>query len=175
MHNDHALQLDRLPLADSRILLSLREPESTIKSIVKLFAKKNSDELYASPAEAARYYIERITRLAGFCAQVKQDYFYFDAEMLPTAPDVLLPRLSSWLELASPLNERYAIFSQTGKDRKGDTSENIRSGTINRAPHDYSAIHVPDAQLNMAQQAYLECREKIIYRAAESVINTSLK
>jgi hypothetical protein len=169
LHNDYALQLDRLPLADSRILLALREPESTIKSIVKLFAKKNSDELYASPVEAARYYIERVTRLSEFCAQVKQDYFYFDAEMLQTAPDVLLPRLSSWLELASPLSEHYAIFSQTGKDRKGDTSENIRSGTINMAPHDYSAICIPEEQLDMAQLAYSQCREKIM-GGAEAVV-----
>lgn len=175
LHNDYALRLDRLNLTDTRVLLALREPESTIKSIVKLFAKKRSDELYASPAEATGYYIERITRLAEFCVQAKQDYFYFDAEMLQTAPDVLLPRLSSWLELASPLSEHYAIFSQTGIHRKGDTSESIHSGKINRAPHDYSAINVPDEYLHMAQQAYLECRRKIIHGAAESVMNALLK
>jgi hypothetical protein len=170
LHNDYALQLDRLNLTDPRMLLALREPESTIKSIVKLFAKKNSDDLYASPAQATRYYIERITRLSEFCAQVKQGYFYFDAEMLQTAPDVLLPRLSSWLELASPLSERYAIFSQTGKDRKGDTFDNIRSGKINKTQHDYSTISIPEDQLKMAQQAYRECRQKIMDGAAESVL-----
>jgi hypothetical protein len=40
LHNDYALELDRLTLGGEVILLSLREPEQTIKSVLSLFANK---------------------------------------------------------------------------------------------------------------------------------------
>lgn len=170
LHNDYALQLEQLNITGAKILIALREPEQTIKSIVNLFAQKETDEPYASPLEAARYYIERMTNLAEFCRNVHHSYYYFDAEMLRSAPDVLLPKLSLWLDLDSPLSERYAIFSQTGKDRKGDSSENIRSGKINQTQHDYPAISIPEDQLKMAQQVYQVYRQKILDGAAGSVL-----
>lgn len=170
LHNDYALQLEQLNITGAKILIALREPEPTIKSIVNLFAQKATDEPCASPLEASRYYIERLTSLADFCRHVNQAYYYFDAEMLQTAPGVLLPELSLWLDLDSPLSERYSIFSQTGKDRKGDSSENIRSGKINQTQHDYPAISIPEDQLKMAQQVYQVCRQKIMDGAAGSVL-----
>lgn len=169
LHNDYALRLDRLNITNTKILVSLREPEQTIKSIVNLFAKKSANDLYAMPTEATKYYIDRLAWLTDFCRNVNHEYYYFDAETLQNAPEVLLPRLSAWLDLDSPLNEHYVLFSQTGKDRKGDTSWNIRSGTINKTQHDYSNIRIPEEQLSMAQQVYRECRQQIIGGAAESV------
>ncbi|MDQ1362779.1 MAG: hypothetical protein QG652_639 [Pseudomonadota bacterium] len=170
LHNDYALQLERLNIPDVKILIALREPEHTIKSIVNLFAQKKIDDLYASPVEATRYYVDRLKWLADFCRHVDYRYFYFDAEMLKDESDILLPRLSQWLELDTPLSECYGVFSQTGKDRKGDSSENIRGGKINRMVHDYSAISIPDEQLKMARQVYRYSREAIIRGAAESVL-----
>lgn len=169
LHNDYALQIDRPGLADAILLVSLREPEQTIKSIVNLFAQKEIDDLYASPAEAANYYIERLAWLADFCRTVKHDYYYFDAELLQTAPATLLPRLSDWLGLDSPLSDRYATFSQTGRGRRGDSSENIHSGTINKARNDYSDIEIPKEALSRAQEAYRDCRQEIMSRAVEAV------
>lgn len=170
LHNDYALRLERLNIPDAKILIALREPEHTIKSVVNLFARKEVDDLYASPVEATKYYIERLQWLADFCRHENGRYFYFDAEMLKDKPDILLPGLSQWLGLESPLSEHYAVFSQTGKGRKGDSSENIRSGKINKMMHDYSAISIPDEQLKMAGQVYLDCHEIIIGGASESVL-----
>lgn len=169
LHNDYLLKPGQLGLANMKILISLLEPERTIKSIVNLFARKAVEDLYASPVEAANYYIARLQALAEFSRTANQPYYYFDAEMLQRAPEQLLPRLSGWLELDSPLSERYQTFSQTGKARKGDSSERIHSGSIDRTAVDYSHIAIPEDVLRRAREVYRECRREIIGNAAEAV------
>lgn len=169
LHNDYLLKPEQLGLANMKILISLLEPEHTIKSIVNLFAQKEIEDLYALPVEAANYYIARVQALADFSRAANQPYYYFDAEMFQRAPEILLPRLSDWLELDSPLSERYQIFNQTGKARKGDSSGRIHSGRIDRTPVDYSHISIPEDVLRAAQKVYRECRQQIVGNAADSV------
>lgn len=169
LHNDYCLRPERLGLSEMKVLVCLREPEQTIKSIVSLFSKKEIDDLYASPVASARYYIERVSALADYCRAHGQRYYYFDSALLPSAPDLLLPEMSRWLALDSPLKDRYDIFSGTGEAGKGDSSGVIRSGRINDRVSDYSSIDVPENQLVTARQIYQECRRQIIEHAAESV------
>jgi hypothetical protein len=169
LHNDYALRPERLGLADIRILVSLAEPEHTIRSIVHLFRQKPDPDLYASPVEAAKYYVERVRALAEFCRTTDWPYYYFDAELWQRAPERLLPRLTEWLELGSPLSERYEVFSQTGQARRGDTSERMRSGGIDQVRSDYAHIAIPEAALNAARVAYEACRRQIISSAADSI------
>ncbi|MEN6585360.1 MAG: hypothetical protein ABFE02_04810 [Sulfuricella sp.] len=169
LHNDYLLKPEQFGPANIKILISLLEPEHTIKSIVNLFAQKEIDDLYASPVEAANYYIARVQALADFSRTASQPYYYFDAELFQRAPEILLSRLSDWLELDSPLSERYKIFSHTGKARKGDSSERIHSGNIDKTPVDYSHIDIPEEVLRAARDAYRECRREIIGNAADSV------
>ena len=169
LHNDYVLKPERLGLAELKILVSLAEPERTIRSIVHLFRQKEVDDLYASPVEAANYYVARVNALADFCRTADRGYYYFDAELLQAAPERLLPRLSDWLELDSPLSERYQTFSQTGKAGRGDSSERIHRGRIDRTRVDYSHIAIPEEALSAAQAAYRECREQMISGAADSV------
>ena len=169
LHNDYLLKPEQLGLANIKILISLLEPEHTIKSIVHLFAQKEVDDLYASPVEAANYYIARVQALADFIRTASQPYYYFDAEMFQRAPERLLPKLSDWLELDTPLSERYQIFSQTGKAKKGDSSERMHSGRIDRTPVDYSHIAIPEDVLRAAREVYRECRRQLIGNAVDSV------
>ncbi len=170
LHNDYALKPERLGLAEMKILVSLLGPECAIKSIVALFSRKEIDDLYASPVEAANYYVARVQALADFCRTADRPYYYFDAELLQRAPERLLPKLSDWLELDSPLSERYQLFSHTGKPRKGDSSERIHSGVIDRTPSDYSHVSIPQDVLNAAREVYRECRREMIANAADSLV-----
>jgi hypothetical protein len=172
LHNDYRLLPERLRITDAKILVALAEPEHTIRSIVHLFAQKPDPDLYASPLEAAKYYVERVRALAEFCRVSDWPYYYFDAELLQRAPERLLPRLSIWLELDSPLSERYEVFSQTGKARSGDTSERVRSGRIDRVRTDYAHVAIPEEVLRVARVAYRECRERMIEGARDSVTVT---
>jgi hypothetical protein len=169
LHNDYLLKPERIGLANIKILISLLEPEHTIKSIVDLFAQKEIDDPYASPVEAANYYIARIQAIADFVQTADRPYYYFDAELFQRAPETLLPKLSDWLELDTPLSKRYRIFSHTGKARKGDSSQRIHSGTIDRTPTDYSHIAIPEDVLRTAREVYRECRREIIEKAADSL------
>lgn len=171
LHNDYWLLPERLGLADIKILIALAEPEHTIKSIVHLFAQKEIEDLYASPVEAANYYIARVKALADFSRTAKLGYYYFDAELWQRAPEMLLPKLSDWLELDSPLSEQYEIFSQTGKTGKGDSSPRIHSGRIDKARVDYAHIAIPAEALRAAQAAYRECRQQIIAGAKDAVLS----
>lgn len=167
LHNDYVLT-PGLGVADIKVLVALAEPAHTIRSIVHLFRQKPDPDLYASPVEAARYYVERVRALAAFCQTSDWPYFYFDAELLQRAPEQLLPRLTDWLALDSPLSERYEVFSQTGKPRRGDTSARVWSGSIDQTRTDYSHVVIPEEALSLAQAAYRECRARIIARAADS-------
>lgn len=173
LHNDYRLLPERLGLADIKILIALAEPEHTIKSIVHLFAQKAVADLYASPLEAANYYIARLKALADFSRTARQGYCYFDAELWQRAPEKLLPRLSAWLELETPLSERYQVFSHTGKPGKGDSSPRIHSGRIDKARADYAHVAIPEEALRRAREAYRECRRQIIAGAADAVLETS--
>ena len=169
LHNDYVLKPERLGLAEIKVLVALAEPAHTIKSIVHLFRQKPDPDLYASPVEAAKYYVERVRAIAEFCRTTDWPYTYFDAELLVRAPERLLPRLTDWLQLESPLSERYEVFSQTGKARRGDSSERVRSGRIDRARSDYSHVVIPEEALQAAREAYRECREQIVAGARDSV------
>jgi hypothetical protein len=170
LHNDYRLDPARLGPVDIRILVSLLEPERTIQSIVALFEKKDPADLYASPVEAAKYYIERVEWLAGFCRSSGQPYYYYDAELFRAAPEVLLGKLTDWLGLDSPLSEQYQVFSQTGKAGRGDSSRFIQSGKIEKARADYSHIRIPEDVLGWAREVYRESRAIIIAHAADSVV-----
>lgn len=171
LHNDYVLKPERLGPANIKILVSLAEPARTIRSIVHLFRQKPDPDLYASPLAAANYYVARLKALADFCRVADRDYFYFDAELLQTAPEQLLPRLSGWLALDSPLSERYQTFSHTGKAGRGDSSARIHGGRIDRTRVDYSHIVIPEEALSAAQAVYRECRAQMISGAADSVLN----
>ena len=169
LHNDYALKPERLGHTNPKVLVSLLGPEQTIKSIVDLFAKKADNDPYASPVGAADYYIERIQALADFCRTASQPYHYFDAELFQRDPEALLPKLTDWLELDSPLSEEYQCFSQTGKPRKGDSSAHIHTGRINRTPITYPHITLSEDVLRPAHEAYQDCRREIIRHAADSL------
>src|SRR4030065_38712 len=92
-------------LAGIKILVALAQPAPTIRSIVHLFRQKPDPDLYASPVEAANYYVDRVRALADFCRTTDWPYTYFDAELFVRAPERLLPRPTPCLEQALPLTE----------------------------------------------------------------------
>jgi hypothetical protein len=119
--------------------------------------------------EAASYYIERIQWLADFCRSDNLPYHYYDAELFQSAPEWLLGKLTDWLDLDSPLSERYQLFSQTGNARTGDSSRLIHSGKIGKIRFDYPHIRIPEDVLSRAQEAYQVCRSMIMANATFSV------
>lgn len=169
LHNRYCLTRKQLGHDNVKILVALREPEQCIKSIVNLFVQKETDDLYAQPEEAARYYIERVRSLAEFCNSFAGQYYYFDAESLRQEPETLLSALTHWLDLEVPLSAHYQTFSQTGKARKGDSSERIQSGKIDKSASDYLHVSIPPDALQRALSLYGEVRPQMIANAIDVI------
>ncbi|MBJ6610864.1 MAG: hypothetical protein JG718_10935 [Candidatus Thiothrix moscowensis] len=167
LHNGYPLKLETLSSADVTILLALRQPEAAIKSIIKLFADKNTNALYADPAEATHYYIQRLEQLAAFARQYPQRYYYFDAELIRTDTGKMLATLGQWLRLNTPLSANYQHFSKTGVAGAGDTSPSIKSGTVLSAATPYPDVVLETGLLAQARQAYQECRQQLVTNALE--------
>jgi hypothetical protein len=168
LHNDYGLNLQQLNLQGEKILLALRQPEQTIKSIINLFTKKNTDDLYSYPAEATRYYIERLQKLTAFAQQYPQHYYYFDAELIRSDTQRILAAFQEWLRLDSPLSAQYQQFAKTGVAGAGDTSPAITSGKV---IHEASQYDTPlDADLlQQATLAYQHCHQQLIGNALAAI------
>lgn len=170
LHNDYEFELEQLKLDGEVILLSLRQPEQTIKSIINLFAKKNTKDPYSFPAEATKYYIERLKKLSEFGKQYPQSYYYFDAELIRSDSQQMLAVLSQWLKLGSLLSDRYQQFSKTGVAGAGDSSQAISSGKVIKQENQYPDISLEFDLLQQVVLAYQDCRQQLINNAIEEAI-----
>jgi hypothetical protein len=169
LHNAYELNLPQLNLQNAKILIALRSPESTIKSIINLFTKKNTNDLYSYPAEATQYYLERLQKITAFAQQYPQHYYYFDAELIRSDSSRILAAFQDWLQLDSPLSTQYQRFSKTGVAGAGDTSSAITSGAIIREANQYDTP-LDAALLQQAEQVYQNCRQQLIGNALAAII-----
>ena len=169
LHNDYALDTHILAGSDYRLLMSVRSPENSLKSIIHLFQAKQTEVPYAVPDQATGYYVQRLKSLADFSRENSGQYFYFDAELIKTDSRNLLQALTRWCELATPLSDRYQTFSLTGKARAGDSSELISSGKIETSEDHYPGVRLKAQHISRAEQAYAEYREVMLGNARDSL------
>ena len=169
LHNDYTLALEQLDPDRTIVLMALRPPESTLKSIVSLFARKPGNDPYADPTGAATYYIERLRALAAFGQQYPRRFHYFDAALIRTDTERVLAALGAWLQLGSPLAERYQSFARTGVAGAGDSSPAIASGRVIRAENPHPGIVLDAESLQRAQAAYQDCRRQLVECAAAAL------
>jgi hypothetical protein len=170
LHNDYALNLALPELADAVVLVALRPPEPTLKSIVALFARKPGEDPYATPTGAARYYLDRLAALADFSARHAGRTRYFDAPLIRDDPPRLLAALARWLALATPLSERYRTFSRTGVAGAGDSSPALAGGRVLRETPPPPEVALDPSLLRQAEAAYRDCRARLIANAADAVL-----
>jgi hypothetical protein len=162
LHNNYQLTDNIIRDNNNRILVSIRKPEESLRSILNLFRNKPDPSTYQDGKEVTRYYCERLDTLAEFCRQYKGHYFYYDAEEWITQAEALLPKLQGWLGLSTALTEKYQQFSQTGKARAGDSSEKILAGKINKQSSDYSQTTLEQEWVDLSSKKYAEYRTLII-------------
>lgn len=165
LHNDYTLALDQLDPDKTIVLMALRPPEPTLKSIVSLFARKPGDDPYADPAGAATYYIERLHALAAFGQQHPGRFCYFDAELIRSDTARVLAALGQWLQLGAPLTARYQPFARTGIAGAGDSSPAIATGHVIREEKTYPDVVLEAESLQRAREAYQDCRRQLVARA----------
>jgi len=129
LHNEHHINTDILTNND-KIIIMVREPLATIKSIQKLFSKVDPTHEYNNEEYAKAYYIARLDELVKLAKALKGRYYFLNADDLIQSPDSVLKSLSQNLSLNKALTKTYKMFKNTGKKGAGDSSSNMVKGEI---------------------------------------------
>lgn len=130
LHNEHWVNPELLKNKDFYPIIALRDPSTTIRSIVAHYQKINPEHEYNNLEFATRYYKERLLGLAEIVKIMPKQYFYFDAETIKTKTDELLNGMSAFIGLLEPLNPNYQKMEKTGARFSGDNSVELFTGEI---------------------------------------------
>jgi hypothetical protein len=144
--------------ANFKFIILLREPESTIKSILHM-SNKIGVKNFESADLACNYYVSRMNYLASYSHKIRGRYFLIESDDLIDDDAMVLSELSSWLNLDKPLSKEYKIFEKTGQIGAGDPLENIQKGTLVRTKP--SDIQIPARYLERATKSYMDCLRKL--------------
>lgn len=139
-------------------LIMIREPESTVKSIVTM-GKKNGNAKYSNVEWAVKYYIERVNKLVEIGEQLSE-YYFIDSDRIVDDTEELLIELSRFIGLPSPLTPDYRQFSRTGQKRSGDTSTHIHAGTVVKTQTN-EAVTIPKGMLASARMAHRQAINRL--------------
>lgn len=168
---------EKLTIADKflrsenfRFIVTIREPERTIKSIVAM-ASKNKNLSFDTAEKASKYYMNRLDGLVRMSNVIpKKNAMFLSSEMVVSDTNATLETLSAWLQLEEPLSPKYNIFEHTGKRFGGDPSENISHGEVrHKNPDIYDKIKIPDPILESAAKKYEDTYEKIKSRLGREI------
>ncbi|MGQ9425702.1 sulfotransferase family protein [Gilvimarinus sp. F26214L] len=162
LHNHLVISAEVLALAEPSVIFLLRDAESTLKSIINM-GQRTGVEWYRDPQRAADYYCRRLAALEEYATKLQGNYLFVDAEELVDDTDQVLAHISDWLQLQHPLNRNYEHFRNTGKRHYGDSSDNIKSGVIQRT-QGHPAVSLPPDVLAKASAAYERCRKQLLAR-----------
>jgi len=152
LHNEHEIALTILK--QSKVIIMLRKPEQTIRSIINLYKKNDPEHPYCQAEKATDYYINRLISIQQQAQQIPQQYYYLQAENLRIETEGELKNLQKFLSLKSSISIEYASMKNTGKEKFGDSSKNITSGKVQKKATDYSSISLEKNLADQAQAVY---------------------
>lgn len=159
LHDDYFISDKIFKIAKPKIIFLLREPESTIKSIIHMGYITGID-WYKDPVQAMDYYCARLSGMEEYSRKARGKYYFVESNDLVDKAESVLDGLTKWLDLPERLSRKYSIFRHTGKPRHGDPSENIKSGVLQKTK-DYPDILIPDEILQRGLLSYKKCRDTL--------------
>ena len=142
-----------------KVIFLLREPESTIKSIMNMGYITGVD-WYKDPKKASDYYCSRLSHLTSYAESFTGDSFFLESSELVNNTDQVLKELTKWLKLKKPLMPKYKKFDYTGKPGYGDPSDNIQIGKLIKTKG-HPNIEIPIEILQIAESSYEKCRNSL--------------
>ena len=171
LHSEHEITLEVLQRENVVTILSLREPEQTVPSIVKLYEKADPSHKFCSIAGAAKYYLERLDYLEKLAKAIPKQYIYIDAQEIRDNTDEALIYLAKELNLSTPLSGNYTTQKLTGKGTTGDLSDNLKKGEVKVGKTDYSQYEIPNTLLEELQRQYKRVKSVLINNASAKLTN----
>jgi len=154
LHNEHGVTDAILTHPSVNLIISIREPISTVKSIMAQYTKRNPEHECATSDGAVQYYISRLAMLCKYAQSAKGKYTFFEAEKITQQPDKTLNGLSKALSLQYPLKNEYKPRAKTGVGTSGDHSAYLKAGTIVNKKSDYSDITLSEENIESLKCSY---------------------
>ena len=159
LHNSHTIADRVLNLSNVKIIVIIRKPVDTLRSIINMKLKRDKT---SDIGLALKYYLERLDEIRKYIERLGEKAVFVESERILDDTYVVLSGLSDWLELKPKLTPKYSRFKFTGVPSYGDPSELIEKGKIIRNSISYDDIHIPPQMANRAKDAYEVCRAFMI-------------
>ncbi len=171
LHNQYQVSQEILNKASVQPLFMIREPESTIKSIINMGEKMTKVvSWYKDEEKVFTYYVERLREIQHIVNQCHGQCFFIDGQQLIDYPEQSLQSLSSFLQLEQPVTPDYDTFAFTGSLGAGDPSKNIKQGKIVKKRDDYSHITLNPEYLQTACDVFKQTKQILTENCQTPVI-----
>lgn len=133
------------------VIFLIREPESSLASMIKLMQNLNQEK-------ALDYYTGRLLSLENYAKLIdnKDRCFLLTYDQLCHQTESVLKRLQEFLNVQHAFSEQYQILRTTGRKYVGDSSSKIQAGKImkkNKTPD----IHLLPHVIEKATKAFNQC------------------
>ena len=135
-----------------RCIILVREPESTLKSLMNLPMENEKDAL--------ELYVRRLKTLGRYGQLIGRKAVLLEYDDLVDHTDECLNKLTSFLGVKPPLSSTYTTHRMTGRIYGfGDPSSNIKVGRVIRTPKYETTIS--EETLVRATSAYRDCLREL--------------
>ncbi|MGH8469239.1 MAG: hypothetical protein ACREVY_09755 [Gammaproteobacteria bacterium] len=155
LHNSNTFSDWALSRKNIKIIIAIRKPERTIKSLVHLFCERK-DSRSKCVSDYVDYYQKRLTEINRLIKRIQGAYYFLEAEKIISDTQKTLLDLAEYLALSSPLKKEYNLFKFTGQPGIGDSSEFIKKGSVERVRNSYEGIKLSKQVLAPAVKIYSE-------------------
>lgn len=148
LHGSHKISPTFLKSEQFRLIFLIREPRGTLASMLRL-SRERPKFLWNDYERASRYYIKRLHQISGLAAleRFHERAIYLTHEQLIDRSAKVFAGVEGFLDLQTPLSEEYELMPTTGRPGVGDPTHRIKAGRIVRAPHAYTDVEAPPAEL----------------------------
>ena len=160
LHSEHFVSHELLNRTGAKILISIRKPETTIPSIIKLYQGIDPSHDFCTVKGATTYYINRMKYLTNISQQLN-DYYYYDAELLRNNTAECLKGISNFLGLSVPLSSEFKTLKFTGVGNAGDRSGNLNAAMVKKETTDYSNFDWNAVDISHLKSSYMNTKNKI--------------
>lgn len=154
LHNEWRLYKQISRKKNVHLIIMVREPVATMKSIIKMGQTFSKVPWYRDEQKVLEYYTKRLSRIVKMAKEAKGNYYFIEGQDLIDQTDNVLTNLTSFLKLETPLSKEYQTFNFTGTPGLGDSSEHIKAKTIVKKRDKYQDIQLSEQTIQTATEHY---------------------
>jgi len=140
-----------------KCLILIRDPESTLKSLVKRGTDPNDDLFGYRDEKALQYYIDRLNVLTRYGLLLRERALLVEYDELVGWTEDTLATLTRFFGVRRAFTSHYGTHRATG--RFDDPSLYIRAGRIVRTPD--NGFVIDQESLTAASIAFRQCRKRL--------------